>query len=141
MKAETLRPEFVESVPKALEAGVLYVSLRYHTVIHLCCCGCGREVVTPIGPSRWAMSVHDGRVSLSPSIGNWSYPCRSHYWIRSNRVEWAGQLSARKISEIRARDLRDFEHSYGSRREPEFPPTRAWRKLRSWLESMFKHSS
>lgn len=133
MKLDRLRPEFVESVPSSLEEGVLYVSQKYHTSIHLCCCGCGREVVTPIGPARWALSVLDGRVSLSPSIGNWSYPCRSHYWIRSNRVEWAGQLSARKISEIRARDLRDLEQSYRDRQD-----TKAWKKFRTWLESMFR---
>ena len=35
--------------------------------------------------------MFDGRtISLNPSIGNWSYPCRSHYWIKGNRVVWDG---------------------------------------------------
>ena len=30
---------------------------------------------------------YDGEtVSLSPSIGNFQFPCKSHYWIRENRV-------------------------------------------------------
>ena len=137
MKVESLRPEFVESAPANLCEGVLYVSQKYRTVIHLCCCGCGREVVTPIGPARWSLSISNGRVSLSPSIGNWSYPCRSHYWIRSNRVEWAGQLSGRKVSLVKARDLRDHEQTYGSPSGPAGHSSLSvvWKKVLAWLRS------
>ena len=31
------------------------------------------------------------RALLYPSIGNWQFPCRSHYWIRRNRIIWAGR--------------------------------------------------
>jgi Family of unknown function (DUF6527) len=34
--------------------------------------------------------IFDGRsISLDPSIGNWGFQCRSHYWIKNNRVVWA----------------------------------------------------
>jgi hypothetical protein len=36
-------------------------------------------------------------VSLDPSIGNWSFPCRSHYWIRNNKVRWAENWSQARI--------------------------------------------
>ena len=87
-----LRLEFVDYVPKQLDDGVLYVSIRFGTVVHRCACGCGEEVVTPLGPSEWTLT-YDGRtVSLAPSIGNWSFPCRSHYWIDEGNVRWAGRL-------------------------------------------------
>lgn len=80
--------KIVKSVPDTLRTGVLYISVDYATAIHLCFCGCGREVVTPFTPNDWQMMFDGETVSLSPSIGNWSYPCHSHYWIRNNRVIW-----------------------------------------------------
>ena len=89
-KLSRLDPRFVEFLPDKLEDGKLYVSMQYATASHKCCCGCGRDVVTPISPKDWQL-MFDGRtVSLTPSIGNWSYPCRSHYWIKGSRVVWDG---------------------------------------------------
>ena len=45
-----LKHEFVEFIPDKLEDGIVYVSIRYATVAHKCCCGCGTEVVTPLAP-------------------------------------------------------------------------------------------
>ena len=64
-----LRNEFVDHIPEQLGDGVLYVSMRFGTVVHRCACGCGKEVVTPLGPAEWRLT-YDGRtVSLEPSIG------------------------------------------------------------------------
>ena len=104
-----LRPQFVEFIPERLDEGVLYVSRRYSTASHLCCCGCGLEVVTPLKPAKWRLSERKGAVSLTPSIGNWSFPCKSHYWIEGNRVRWAGAMSPREIAYVQARDRRDAE--------------------------------
>lgn len=84
-----LRPAFIVTVPDDLEEGVLYVSMTYATAIHLCACGCREEVVTPISPNDWQLGYDGEDISLTPSIGNWRLPCRSHYWIRSGRVDWA----------------------------------------------------
>ncbi|MEX2374690.1 MAG: DUF6527 family protein [Dehalococcoidia bacterium] len=94
MRETTLRPEFVETVPDSLETGVLYVSMPYATAIHLCACGCRQEVVTPISPSDWQLEYDGEAVTLRPSIGNWRLPCRSHYWIRRGRVDWAADSGA-----------------------------------------------
>lgn len=91
---------FVDDMPETLEAGVLYVSMRYATAMHLCCCGCQREVVTPFSPAQWKMIFDGEGVSLHPSIGSWALPCRSHYFIRSGRV-------------IEARPWSDEEVEYG----------------------------
>jgi hypothetical protein len=80
--------KFVELLPDQLEAGVLYVCMQYATASHKCCCGCGRDVVTPISPTDWQMTFDGRSISLTPSIGNWSYPCRSHYWIQRSNVMW-----------------------------------------------------
>jgi hypothetical protein len=110
MKRTTgLRPEFVQLIPERLDEGVLYVSRRYSTASHLCCCGCGREVVTPLNPAKWHLSEREGTVSLRPSVGNWSFPCKSHYWIDGNRVRWAGAMSAEQIAEVKARDRHDAD--------------------------------
>jgi len=93
-----LQHTFVDSFPDRLEPGTVYVCIPYATVTHLCCCGCGNEAVTPLGPTEWKLTFDGESVSLYPSIGNWSFPCRSHYWIRNNTVEWAPRWSDRKIT-------------------------------------------
>ena len=93
-RINSLRHEFVEFIPDAVDEGVLYVSITFCTVIHRCGCGCGSEVVTPLDPSDWKMTFDGKTVSLYPSIGNWSLACQSHYWIHENRVRWARPMSA-----------------------------------------------
>jgi hypothetical protein len=73
-----LDTEFVASIPDRLAEHTLYVSMEYATVAHQCCCGCGLEVVTPLSPTDWKLTYDGVSVSLHPSIGNWSFPCRSH---------------------------------------------------------------
>ena len=80
--------QFVDFVPETLSEGVLYVSMIYATAIHKCCCGCGNKVVTPLDPNQWMLTFDGHSISLSPSIGNWNYPCRSHYWICGSNVNW-----------------------------------------------------
>lgn len=108
-KISTVRHVFVEFAPSQLEPGVLYVSFQYSSVLHVCCCGCGREVVTPLSPAQWSLT-YDGRaITLEPSIGNWSFPCRSHYWIRRNKVVWGPRFSQEKINIVREKDRDDLE--------------------------------
>jgi len=110
----SVRHQFVEFVPRQLEDGVLYISLAYNTAVHKCACGCGSKVTTPIGPTKWRVTYDGETVSLYPSIGNWSYACRSHYWITGNRVEWSPSWSQEEITAARARDREDRERFYRS---------------------------
>ena len=107
MRISRLQAEFVEFIPEHLAPGVLYISRRYSTAAHLCCCGCGLEVVTPLNPAKWHLSEQGGKVSLSPSIGNWSLPCQSHYWVEEGLVQWAGAMSPAAIAAVKARDRKD----------------------------------
>lgn len=90
MKVEALKPEFVEFMPDVLEEGIIYISIKFSVAIHKCCCGCGHKVVTPLTPpSGWKLTVDGESVSLDPSIGSWNLDCKSHYWIKCNKVQWA----------------------------------------------------
>jgi len=53
MKRSTVSHEFVEFIPATPEEGILYISIPYGTAIHMCACGCGNKVVTPISPAEW----------------------------------------------------------------------------------------
>ena len=85
-------------MPKELQPGVLYVSEEFGTAAHLCPCGCGSKVRTPLSPAEWTLTVVNGRPSLSPSVGNWQKPCQSHYWIRDGEVRWSGSLTPAEIA-------------------------------------------
>ena len=109
MKISTIRAEFVEFVPEQLDDGVLYISERYKTASHKCCCGCGEEVVTPLGPADWSIRVDGDKASVHPSIGNWNFDCRSHYVIRRNQVVWARAMKEAQIAQVQVRDRADKE--------------------------------
>ena len=104
MKQAHLSHHMVEFIPEQLKDGVLYISQRYSTAAHKCCCGCGEEVITPLTPTDWSLCIAGNVVTLDPSIGNWSFACRSHYWIRKSKVIWAGDMSQQRIDRGRAID-------------------------------------
>ena len=84
-----LKNELVEIIPDILEDNTLYISGEYEIAIHKCCCGCGLKVVTPLNHNEWTLTFEGETVTLSPSIGNFQFPCKSHYWIRNSTVVWA----------------------------------------------------
>ena len=99
-----LTHEFVEYIPDDLTDGIIYVSIPFATAVHKCCCGCGCEVVTPLSPTDWKLIFDGMSISLEPSIGNWSFRCESHYFIRHNRAVWAPRWSQEQIIAGRAHD-------------------------------------
>lgn len=107
-----LNHEFVEYIPTTLEEGVVYVSVVYATAVHKCCCGCGNRVVTPFSPTDWKITFDGESITIYPSIGNWSFPCQSHYWIRRNAVEWAERWTSAEIVAGRTRDQITKERHY-----------------------------
>jgi len=116
MKRRSFEPRFVEYVPEAIEDGVLYISITYATAVHRCFCGCGREVVTPLGQTDWEMRF-DGRVSLYPSIGSWALQCQSHYWLRQNKVIWARRWSSEQIAAARRREHEAKKSFFGAEKD------------------------
>jgi hypothetical protein len=117
---QILTHEFVEYIPDQLKEGVIYVSIPFATVAHKCCCGCGHEIVTPLSPTDWKLTFDGKTISLDPSIGNWSFDCRSHYWIIHNTVRWSRNWSQKQIDTGRARD-RSAKKRYF--KDTQTPPT------------------
>ena len=125
MKPQHYTFQFVEFMPNTLDEGVLYISMAYATASHMCFCGCGKKVVTPLSPTDWRLTFNGDTVSLDPSVGNWSFPCRSHYILQSNRVIWAGAMSDGQIRAGRENDARDKARYYRQRGEPNANPPSA----------------
>jgi hypothetical protein len=121
MRCERLEPRFVEAIPEELEPGILYVSIRFRTAQHLCACGCGSRIVTPIKPAKYSLTYDGETVSLWPSVGNWQKPCKSHYVVRGSRVVWYPEWTDREIARGRARDEAELRDYYKSRSDPEMP--------------------
>jgi hypothetical protein len=116
MKRGGIEFKFVEFMPATLKDGVVYISMAYATASHLCLCGCGEKVVTPFSPTDWKLTFDGVSISISPSIGNWDFACRSHYWITNSEVRWAPSWTREQILAARARERSAKEKYYG---EPE----------------------
>jgi hypothetical protein len=132
MKFELQR---VHYMPKQLNQGVLYVSEEFDIAIHLCPCGCGAKVKTPLGPTEWSVQETRTGPSLRPSVGNWQQPCQSHYWISRGNVVWApkwtpGQIASGRRHEEERR--REYHQALDSQRGGRM------RKLWGWVQGLFR---
>src|SRR5688572_5277329 len=87
----------VRYMPKELKPGVLYVSEEFGAAAHLCACGCGSKIRTPLGPTEWAVEETDSGPNLRPSVGNWQQACQSHYWIYQSEVIWDSKWTPEQI--------------------------------------------
>jgi hypothetical protein len=116
MKRRTkVRHEFVEFIPSNRKEGVVYVSIPYATAVHNCCCGCGSKVVTPLSPTDWKLTFDGDTISLYPSIGNWNFECRSHYWIINDKVKWARKWSKEEIQSGKEKDAYEKTGYFGKK--------------------------
>jgi hypothetical protein len=88
IKKVTITPQYVDTIPDfgTMEQDVLYISLQHKTALHLCLCGCGQETVTPLNETHGWLLINnaDNKISLTPSIGNYQFECKSHYIITNN---------------------------------------------------------
>lgn len=119
-RAQRIEYVLVDQIPRQMREATLYISLRFATAIHLCCCGCGTQITTPLRPTDWRLTFDGESVSLHPSVGNSGLACQSHYWIERCRVRWAPPLSRAEIDAARDAD-RDAKAAYfgGSSSNPD----------------------
>lgn len=134
MKVQFLRPEYVDFIPRDLSEGTLYISKKYGTASHLCCCGCGTKIVTPLRPTEYRLTESSGGVSLWPSIGNWDHPCQSHYVIENNRVCPAPQMSRAQIQRGRNYDEARKDAYFTAKLQPRS----GWRAGWEWVVRAFR---
>jgi hypothetical protein len=95
MKIELQR---VQYMPKELKPGVLYVSEKFGAAAHLCACGCGSKIRTPLSPMEWTLEETSRGPTLYPSVGNWQQVCQSHYWIYRGEIRWADKWTPEQIA-------------------------------------------
>ena len=107
MKQSVITPQYVGNIPEKLDEGIFYICERYHIAAHKCCCGCGQEVITPLTSADWLIKNDNNLITLFPSIGNWSFACQSHYWIKRNKIVWSTRMSKKEIERVRAKDSSD----------------------------------
>ena len=89
MKTKKYKIEFVDTIPKKLNEGILYTCMNCNVIVHKCACGCGEKTVTPLDKNNgWVMKYDGQSLTLRPSIGNFNFKCKSHYFIIENSVEW-----------------------------------------------------
>lgn len=89
--------ERVHFMPRELKPGILYVSEEFETAAHLCACGCGAKIRTPLGPTEWSVEETESGPSLWPSVGNWQQACQSHYVISRGEVIWVDKWTPQQI--------------------------------------------
>ena len=123
----------VHYMPKDLKPGVLYVSAEFGSAAHLCACGCGSKVRTPIGPTWWSMEERDDGPTLRPSVGNWQQACQSHYLIIRGQVIWADPWTSEQIADGRRSEEENRRRYYDA-----LDRSRAGmvRKLWRWMKSL-----
>lgn len=121
-------------MPKDLSPGVLYISEEFGTAAHLCACGCGAKVRTPLGPTEWSLEETDDRPTLHPSVGNWQLLCQSHYLITDGEVVWARRWTAEQIADGRHREEERRRKYYATlNRKHGNAMRRLWRWIRRLL--------
>lgn len=90
--------QHVYYMPQELKPNILYVSEEFGAAAHLCPCGCGTKIRTPLGPTDWTLYETKKGPTLRPSIGNWQIPCQSHYWITEGKIVWSTKWSSDQIA-------------------------------------------
>jgi len=134
MKPEiVINHEFVEFIPEELQEGTLYISKKYGTAAHKCFCGCGQEIVTPLSPVGWQLTSDGKTVSLTPSIGSWNLPCRSHYFITNNKVLWAPRWSKEQIALGRQQEARTKERHFARTYKERSFVKIFWQRIKAWF--------
>lgn len=129
----------VQYVPKELESGVLYVAEKFRAAVHLCACGCGRKVSTPLHPTEWSLEDGPDGPSLTPSIGNWQFPCKSHYWIQRGRIVWSEAWSDERIAAGR-RAEEERRRAYFEQPAPVEERLGFWAKVWRSIKSLFQQN-
>lgn len=138
MKIKELTPKYVSNLPEQLEEGFFYICEDFAATSHKCCCGCGEDVYNKLGPAKWQLTKEpDGSISLHPSVGNWKYACRSHYWIQNNHVIDAGEMSSRAIKGVLKRDRRDRDRVIAQHNAQ--APQTLWRRAVARIARAFRN--
>jgi hypothetical protein len=86
----------VGKTPANLEPDAVYVNEDFELASLLCPCGCAHKI-TLLYPDGHTVDNDGGYATVSPSIGVWDAPCRSHFYITRGHVDWCPSWSDERI--------------------------------------------
>lgn len=73
--------------------------------------------------------MFDGETAtLSPSVGSWDFPCRSHYFIRHDTVVWGADMSQKEIESGRDHDRKARDKHF---KKPKVAPAKPRKRKES----------
>lgn len=127
------RAEYVSQIPETLVDGIVYVSHEYEIAALKCACGCGHRVILLLGDGHSVTDTH-GYADVSPSIGVWDAPCRSHFFIRRGNVLWAESYSESAIQHAMKRQLKSHLRQSSK-------PKRWWTQFSEWFLRLIPRGS
>jgi len=68
-----------------------------------CPCGCGERIDVNLMQNRkpfWRLTVRKERATLYPSLWMARGTCRSHFWVKDGRIDWARSVSFSSSLEV-----------------------------------------
>ena len=108
-RAPRIRYERMDDFPETLQPKTLYLAgdtPHLWAAAMLCPCRCGDTIHLNLLEQEspcWSVRFHrDGSVSVTPSVWR-TKGCRSHFFIRSSRIEWCFSESLQSSGRIRRR--------------------------------------
>lgn len=134
----TISLKLLNHLPIQLEANVLYVSEEFEIAGHLCPCGCGSKIITPLGINEWSLSVIGKKPTLKPSIGNWQLPCQSHYWIRRGEILWSNKWTDEEIEAGRLAEAQQREDYYDEMERTVKSQISRWESIKKWFSKILR---
>ena len=135
-KAQEIRPRFVESIPPGRPpAGEFLISIKYGMGVLRCPCGCGNTMDVNIEPHRWSIKWDGEHISVCPSISSDWMGCRSHYWVRRNRIVWGYPISRTAEEKKEKEEAKARERIY----KPKSFVGNIWRKMGQMTGRKAKH--
>ena len=111
------RYRLVDRVPKEMDEGVVYHSEEFELAGLRCACGCGHRI-TLLVPDSHQVFEQGGWATVSPSIGVFDAPCKSHYYISGGGVEWLPPFTGTQAASIM--------HAQIARHVAHDPPRLSW---------------
>ncbi len=135
-RLKAITPKFVEFIPTEgtdLIPGFVYISMKHGMVVYRCPCGCGGLSEFMLDPIRFRIEYDGSTVTFYPSIGISYLECRSHYWIRNNRIEWCAPLEDWESQGAQRRELaRALEVRRAGKRNWKRALRKVWKPIEKW---------
>ena len=87
MRTENFTIQKIDLVPalSSMFPGILYYDKQSGLSFHKCACGCGDIIILE---HNYKWNIDENTITISPSIGRMTAPCKSHYFIRNGKVVW-----------------------------------------------------